>query len=71
MGSTADKVAGYTNEAVGNVKKGVGEAVGSEELQVRGDIQELEGEAQIAVGDVKEKVKDGANKAADEIDRKL
>ena len=71
MGSTTDKVTGYANQAAGNIKQGVGKAVGSEELQVKGAVQELKGEAQVAVGDVKEKVKDGANKVAEEINRKL
>lgn len=71
MGSTTDKVTGYANQAAGNIKQGVGKAVGSEELQVKGAVQELKGEAQVAVGDVKEKVKDGGNKAAEEINRKL
>jgi uncharacterized protein YjbJ (UPF0337 family) len=71
MGSTTDKVTGYANQAAGNIKQGVGKAVGSEELQVKGAVQELKGEAQVAVGDVKEKVKEGANKAAEEINRKL
>ena len=71
MGSTTDKVAGYANEAAGNIKKGVGETVGSEELEVKGDAQDLKGKAQVAVGEVKEKVKEGAVKAADEINRKL
>jgi uncharacterized protein YjbJ (UPF0337 family) len=71
MGSTTDKVTGYTNQAAGNIKQGVGKAIGSEELQVKGAVQELKGEAQVAVGDVKEKVKDGANEAAEEINRKL
>ncbi len=71
MGSTADKVTGYANQVAGNIKQGVGKAVGSEELQVKGAVQDLKGKAQVAVGDVKETVKDGANKAADEINRKL
>jgi uncharacterized protein YjbJ (UPF0337 family) len=71
MGSTADKVSGYANQAAGNIKQGVGKAVGSEELQVKGAVQDLKGKAQVAVGDVKDKVKDGANKAAEEINRKL
>ena len=29
MGSTADKITGLTNEAVGKVKQGAGKAVGS------------------------------------------
>jgi uncharacterized protein YjbJ (UPF0337 family) len=71
MGSATDKIKGYANQAVGNVRQGVGKAVGSEEMQVKGGAQELKGKAQVAVGDVKENIKDGANKAAAEINRKL
>ena len=71
MGSTTDKIKGYANDAAGNVKQAVGKAVGSEKLQVKGAAQELKGKAQVVVGGVKKKVKDGANKAADEINRKL
>ena len=71
MGSTTDKITGYANQVAGSVKQGVGKAVGSEELEVKGAVQDLKGKAQVAVGDVKEAVKDGANKAADEINRKL
>jgi uncharacterized protein YjbJ (UPF0337 family) len=71
MGSTSDKIKGYANQAAGTVKQGVGKAVGSEEMQVKGGAQELKGKAQVAVGGVKETIKDGANKAADEINRKL
>lgn len=71
MGSTSDKIKGYANQAAGTVKQGVGKAVGSEEMQVKGGAQELKGKAQVAVGDVKETIKDGANKAAAEINRKL
>jgi len=39
MGSTADKVKGATNEAIGKAKQGVGEAVGSDRLQGEGVIQ--------------------------------
>ncbi len=71
MGSTADKVTGYANQAAGSIKEGVGKAVGSEELQVKGAVQDLKGKAQVAVGEVKEEIKKGANDAADEINRKL
>jgi uncharacterized protein YjbJ (UPF0337 family) len=71
MGSTSDKIKGYANQAAGTVKQGVGKVVGSEEMQVKGGAQELKGKAQVAVGGVKETIKDGANKAADEINRKL
>ena len=64
MGSTADKVKGATNEAVGKAKQGVGEAVGSDRLQGEGAMQEVKGKGQKAVGDAKETAKDAANRAA-------
>lgn len=71
MGSTTDKIKGYANQVAGNIKNGIGKVTGSEELEVKGSVQNLKGKAQVAVGDVKEAVKDGANKAADEINRNL
>jgi uncharacterized protein YjbJ (UPF0337 family) len=68
MGSTADKVKGATNEAIGKAKEDVGEAVGSDRLQGEGVIQEIKGKGQKAVGDAKEATKeatkDAVNKAA-------
>ncbi len=64
MGSTADKVKGATNEAIGKAKQGVGEAVGSDRLEGEGMIQEIKGKGQKAVGDAKEATKDAVNKAA-------
>src|ERR1700749_2364182 len=54
MGSTADKVKGAANEAIGKAKQGVGEAVGSDRLQGEGAIQEVKGKGQKALGDAKE-----------------
>ena len=71
MGSIADKVSGFANEAAGNVKKNIGKIVGSEKMQAEGAVQELKGEAQIKLAKAKAAVKDGANKAADEINKKL
>lgn len=71
MSSTTDKVKGYTNEAIGNVKQGVGRAVGSEKLEAEGKLQELKGEGQVAVGEAKDAVKDTANAVADKINRAL
>lgn len=56
MSSTSDKIKGLANEAIGNVKQGVGKATGNEELQVKGAIQEKKGEAQQVVGKVKDAV---------------
>jgi uncharacterized protein YjbJ (UPF0337 family) len=71
MGSTADKIAGLTNEAVGKVKQGAGKAVGSDKLQVEGAAQEAKGAAQKAIGEAKAATKDAANKAADFLNRKF
>ncbi|MBN2993602.1 CsbD family protein [Pseudomonas cedrina subsp. fulgida] len=57
MGSTSDKVKGMANEAVGNIKQGVGKATDNDKLQVEGVIQEKKGEAQQAVGKTKDAVK--------------
>jgi uncharacterized protein YjbJ (UPF0337 family) len=51
------------NEAVGNVKQGVGKATDNDKLQVEGKIQEKKGEAQQEVGKAKDAVKKGVDKA--------
>lgn len=71
MGSMGDKIKGVTNEAVGNVKQGVGKVVGSEKLQAEGKAQEIKGDILKAVGSAKESVKDAANTAANKIDKAL
>jgi uncharacterized protein YjbJ (UPF0337 family) len=38
MSGTSDKVKGLANEAVCNIKQGVGKATGNEELQVKDKI---------------------------------
>lgn len=40
MSSTGDKVKGMANEAVGNVKQGVGKATDNTKLQAEGKVQE-------------------------------
>ena len=71
MGSTADKVKGAANEAVGKAKQGVGEAVGSDRLQGEGVIQEVKGKGQQALGDAKEATKDAIDKVAAAANKKL
>ena len=71
MGSTADKVKGATNEAIGKAKQGLGEATGSDRLQGEGVIQEVKGKGQKAVGDAKEASKDAINKAAASANKNL
>jgi uncharacterized protein YjbJ (UPF0337 family) len=62
MSGTTDKIKGMANEAAGNVKQGVGKAVGDDEMRAKGLAQEAKGEAQQTMGDVKNTVKDAANK---------
>jgi len=57
MSGTSDKVKGVANDAVGNVKQGIGKATGNDKLRAEGVAQELKGEAQKKVGDVKDAVK--------------
>ena len=71
MGATTDKVKGATNEAIGKAKQGIGEAVGSEQLQGEGAIQQIKGKGQQALGDVKEATKEAVNKAAAAANKKL
>jgi uncharacterized protein YjbJ (UPF0337 family) len=62
MSSTGDKVKGMANEAVGNVKQGVGKATDNDKLRAEGKAQEVKGEAQQTVGDAKDAVKKGVDK---------
>jgi len=62
MSSTGDKVKGMANEAVGNIKQGVGKATDNSKLQGEGKAQEIKGEAQQAKGKVKDAVKKGTDK---------
>ena len=71
MGSTADKVKGATNEAIGKAKQGIGEATGSDRLQGEGAIQEAKGKGQKALGDAKDATKDAVNRAAAAANKKL
>ena len=71
MGSTADKIKGTTNEAIGKAKQGIGEATGSDRLQGEGAIQEVKGKGQKALADAKEATKDAVNKAADAANKNL
>ncbi|MDX2288167.1 MAG: CsbD family protein [Hyphomicrobiaceae bacterium] len=54
--STADTVSGYANKAVGNIKQGVGRAVGSAKLEAEGHAQEAKGDIQKSSGEIKRSV---------------
>ena len=71
MGSTADKIKGAANEAMGKAKQGIGEATGSDRMQGEGAVQEVKGKGQQALGDAKDAVKDVANKAAGSANKNL
>ena len=61
MSSTTDKLKGLANEALGNVKQGVGKVTGNDQLVAEGKAQELKGEGQRTVGEVKDGVKNAAD----------
>ena len=71
MGSTADKVKGATNEAIGKAKQGIGEATGNDRLQGEGVVQEVKGKAQKGIGDAKQAAKDALDKAANAANKNL
>ncbi|MBX9989066.1 CsbD family protein [Phreatobacter oligotrophus] len=63
MSSTTDKIKGMANEAMGNVKQGVGKALDNKELQAKGKMQELKGEGQQLKGDAKDGIKKVVDRA--------
>jgi uncharacterized protein YjbJ (UPF0337 family) len=63
MSSTTDKIKGAANEAIGNVKQGIGKATDNDRLRAEGKAQEIKGEAQQAVGKAKDAVKNVVDKA--------
>jgi len=71
MSSTTDKASGVANEAICKAKQSIGNAVGSDKLRSEGAAQELKGDAQKALGEAKDAVKDGANKAAAAVNKNL
>ncbi len=70
-GSKSDKAAGLANQAIGNVKHGVGKAVGSQRFQIEGAVQKAKGRVQETVGDAKEAAKDATKKMTTAINKKL
>ena len=53
MGELTDKAKGAANEAIGKVKRGVGEATDRPDIKAEGDAQEAKGDLQTAKGKVK------------------
>ena len=71
MGATTDKVKGAANEAIGEAKRGVGEATGSDRLQGEGAVQEVKGKGQQTLGDAKDAARNAINRAATAANKKL
>jgi uncharacterized protein YjbJ (UPF0337 family) len=63
MGSTADKIKGVTNEAVGNVKQAAGRAMDRPDVEAEGVVQERKGEAQQLKGEAKDAIKRTVDRA--------
>ena len=53
-----DQVKGKVKEVAGEVQEHTGKAIGSAEQQAKGHAREMEGKAQKAAGDMRDKVED-------------
>ena len=53
MGELTDKIKGHANEAIGKVKRAVGDATDRPDISAEGDVQEATGDFQKAKGSVK------------------
>ena len=70
MSANSDKATGLANQAAGQIKQGVGKAIGDKNLEAKGVGQETRGKIQKAVGDAKSGVKnvaDNVKKAVDDL----
>lgn len=57
-----DQVKGRFKETKGDVKKGIGKAVGNDDLEAEGRVDKATGKVQSEYGDVKSDVDDKVNK---------
>jgi uncharacterized protein YjbJ (UPF0337 family) len=62
MSINKDQVKGQINQVEGKVKEVAGKVVGDVKLEAKGKVQGMIGEVQLKLGDVKQEVKDAANK---------
>jgi len=53
---TADKIKGQANEAIGKVKRKLGETFNDQDLKDAGNLQEAKGDVQTAVGKAKDAI---------------
>jgi uncharacterized protein YjbJ (UPF0337 family) len=67
MGSTADKIKGAVDTAVGKAKEKAGYVIGSDKLQAKGAAQAVKGKVETGVGKAKSGFKSGLKKGIDRI----
>ena len=58
MSMNKDQVKGQVKEVTGMIKEVTGKIIGNEKLEEKGKIEKARGEAQGAIGDIKEDVKE-------------
>jgi uncharacterized protein YjbJ (UPF0337 family) len=63
-----DQIKGRAEEVKGNIKEGVGKAVGNDRLRGEGKVDELAGKTQAGYGDAKDKAKDVIDRNIDRAD---
>ncbi len=63
MRMNKNQVKGRVKEVEGMIKEVAGKLVGNEKLEEKGKVQKILGEAQAAVGDITQDVKDAVKKA--------
>ena len=63
MSMNRDQVKGRIREAKGKIKEAAGKLVGNEKLEQKGKTQQVLGEAQAKLGDVKKDVKETVKNA--------
>ena len=63
MGMNKNQIKGRVKEVEGMIKEVAGKLVGNEKLEEKGKVQKIVGEAQAAIGDLKQDVKDAVKDA--------
>ena len=63
MTMNKNQIKGRVKEVKGMIKEVTGKLMGNEKLEEKGKIQKIVGEAQAAVGDVKQDLKDAVKRA--------
>jgi uncharacterized protein YjbJ (UPF0337 family) len=71
MSSTTDKIKGVANQVGGKIKEQVGGAIGNDQMQGEGMVQQVKGKVQKKIGDAKDVVKDAADRLSEKAHEKL